>query len=117
MARNRPEKRRRPHIVQSRLSPEEAALVRDRAERAGISVSALIRHALLGQTPPRASRRPPADRRAVCRMIGKLGELAQALREATASGDLPRRNAQIEALHRDIADMCHACFDALGRRR
>ena len=46
-----------------------------------------------------------------------LGELARALRDATEAGDQARIADQIEASHRDIADMCFACFKALGRNR
>lgn len=116
MAQSGSESRHRRHIIQTRLSEEEVALVRARAERAGISLSALTRHALLGTPPLRASRRPSIDRQEVCRMIAQLGVLAQALRDAgTAEGEVPA--AVIEAAHRDIADMCHACFQALERRR
>ncbi|MGE3622795.1 MAG: hypothetical protein AB7H77_02820 [Bdellovibrionales bacterium] len=116
MAQSGSENRHRRHVIQTRLSDEEAALVRARAERAGISLSALTRHALLGTPPLRASRRPSIDRQEVCRMIAELGAVAQALRDAAAArDDVPA--AIIEAAHRDIADMCHACFQALERRR
>ena len=111
------EKRERPITLQSRVSETEAAAIRDMADRAGTSVSALIRHALLHQKPPRASRHPPINRKEISRLIGKLGKLAQAFREATDTADQQRTTALIEATHRDIADMCFACFNALGRNR
>ncbi len=82
-----------------------------------MSVSALIRFALLNQTPLRASRQPPANRKEISRLIGTLGEVTQALKDATDTGDQARLTAQIDATHRDIADMCFACFEALGRER
>ena len=117
MSQSGSEKRQRCERLQVRLSIEEAALVYAKADRAGMTPPALARYALLNEPPPRSSRRPPVDRAEVARMIGNLGALAQSLREATASGDQSRIASQIEATHRDIADMCHACFQALGRHR
>jgi len=115
--REKDKKRERPIILQSRMSEDEAALVRDQASRAGVSVSALIRYALLNQTPLRASRQPPANRKEISRLIGTLGALTQALKDAASSGDQTNIAAQIEATNRDIADMCFVCFQALGRDR
>ena len=111
------EKRERPITLQSRVSETEAAAIRAMADHAGLSVSALTRHALLNQKPPRASRQPPINRKEISRLIGKLGALAQALRQATDTADQAGISAQIEASHRDISDMCFACFKALGRGR
>ena len=115
--REKDKKRERPIILQSRMSEDEAALVRDQASRAGVSVSALIRYALLNQTPLRASRQTPANRKETSRLIGTLGALTQALKDAAIAGEQAQLSDQIEAAHRDIADMCFACFKALGRDR
>ena len=92
-------------------------MFRAQADRAETSLSALIRHAVLNQKPPRASQQPSAIRKDISRLVFKLGELARALRDATEAGDQARIADQIEASHRDIADMCFACFKALGRNR
>ena len=117
MAASGSENRKRQHILKSRFTDQEAALIREQADRAGVSVAALIRYALLDQTPPRASRQPPAIRKEISRLIGTLGGMTQALREATDAGDRARLADQIEATHRDISDMCFVCFEALGRDR
>ena len=117
MARSGSENRKRQKILLTRFTDQEAALIREQAGRAETSVSALIRHAVLNEKPPRASRQPSANRKEISRLIAKLGELAQALREATDTADQHRISARIEASHRDIADMCFACFNALGRNR
>ncbi len=111
------ENRKRQHILKARFTDQEAALVREQADRSGVSVAALIRYALLDQTPPRASRQPPANRKEISRLIGTLGELTQALRDASDASDQSAISDQIEAAHRDISDMCFACFQALGRDR
>ena len=117
MAASGSENRKRRHILKARFTGQEAALVREQADRCGVSVAALIRYALLDQTPPRASRQPPANRKEISRLIGTLGAVTQALKDAAATSDQARVADQIEATHRDIADMCFACFEALGRDR
>ena len=108
------ENRQRQIVLKARFSEEEAQLIKEQAKRAGISVAALIRYALLDQKPPRASRQPQIDNKQVSQMIGTLGTMAQALRDATASGEAKKLEKTIEATHRDVADMCYACFKALG---
>jgi len=113
---NRPTtKRKRPHIARTRLSDEELDAFETRAQRAEISLSALIRHAVLNQKPPRASRQPSADRIELARLNASLGDLAQALRDAAEGADQPALAALIEAAHRDIAAMSLDCRRALGK--
>jgi hypothetical protein len=106
------QKRRRPHIARTRLSDEELDAFLARAARAEISLSALIRHAVLNQKPPRASRQPSADRIELARLNATLGDVAEALRETQITGASP---LEIEAMHRDLADMRLAILQALGR--
>lgn len=117
MAGSGSENRKRQHIFKARLNDQEAALVREQADRAGVSIAALIRYALLDQTPPRASRQPPENRKEISRLIGTLGALTQALKDAADAAEQAQLSDQIEATHRDISDMCFACFEALGRDR
>jgi len=113
--RDKDKKRERPIILQSRMSEDEAALVRDQAQKAGVSVSALIRYALLDQVPLRASRSPTLDRETAARLLAELGQCASAFRQA-AQADNPQVNAAlIDAVHRDLADMRAVLFQALGR--
>ena len=94
------------------MSEDEAALVRDQAGNAGVSVSSLIRYALLDQSPLRASRKPAVNHEMAARLLGKLGQLAAALREAENVGS---NDALIEAAHRDLSEMRVVLFQALGR--
>ena len=109
-------KRHRPHTAKTWLSDEELALFLAQAARAETSLSALIRHAVLNQKPPRASRQPCASRKELARLNATLGALAQALREAAKTGDQAAAAARIDAAHRDIAAISHACLQALGKR-
>lgn len=106
------EKRERDIQLKARFNEAEATLVREQAARAGVSVAAVIRHAVLGQTPLRASRGPTIDQETAARLLAQLGQCASALRDAGDAGD----EAAIDAAHRDLADMRAALFEALGRQ-
>jgi Mobilization protein NikA len=116
MTRSGSEKRQRTVSLSVRLTPEEADLVRANASRAGVSVAGLMRYALLAQSPPRASRQPPLGRQDAARILGMLGRLAGALHEASRTAGARASHAEIEAAHRDLADMRAALFEALGRQ-
>ena len=64
------EKRKQTVIIQCRVSPAEKATIEARAKAAGMSVSQLVRSALLGYRPPRSK----ADREAI---VGLRGDLAK----------------------------------------
>jgi len=115
MTRSGSETRQRPHSLKARFNEAEAALIRAQADRAGVSVAALIRYAVLDQKPLRASRTPAASHEDIGRLLGRLGAIATALREAGADDRSPAQKALFEAACRDLADMRAACFEALGR--
>ena len=115
MARSGSEKRQREITLKARFNEAEAALVREQAERAGVSVAALIRFGVLNQTPLRASRRPVMERAEIARLIGNIGLLKSALMKAADGGPSERCRQEIEAACRDIADMRVALFEALER--
>jgi hypothetical protein len=115
MAGSGSEKRRRPVIRKARFTEQEAALIDEQAERAGVSVASVIRYAVLGQTPLRASRQPKISEETAARLLGKMGQLTSALRECAGAGDPAKTDPRIEAAHRDLAEMRVALFEALGR--
>lgn len=115
MARSGSEKRQRQIPLKARFTEAEAALVREQAARAGITVASLIRFAVLNQTPLRASRRPVMEREQVAQLIGNIGLLKSALMKAADGGPSERCRQDIEAACRDIADMRVALFEALER--
>ncbi|SPH17902.1 hypothetical protein DEA8626_01430 [Defluviimonas aquaemixtae] len=115
MARSGSEKRQRKTTLSARFNDAEAALVKERAARAGVPVAALIRHAVLAEKPLRKSRTPPLDRKIAAQLLGQLGVLATALREASVGNDRTD-DAIIDAAHQDLSEMRAVLFEALGRR-
>ncbi len=116
MAKSGSEKRQRQIALKARFTEAEAELIRAQADRAGVSVAALIRYALLNQKPMRKSRAPTVDHEAVAMILGKLGQLSTALKEcANAAQQSDSDRAVIDAVHRDLSDMRVALFEALGR--
>jgi hypothetical protein len=112
MARSGSDKRQRRIILKARFTEAEAALIAEQAERAGVSVAAVIRHAVLGQHPLRASRQPTVNHEAAARLLGRLGQIATALR-GQENGQT--RDDRIEAAHRDLAEMRTTLFEVLER--
>lgn len=109
------ENRERDIQLKARFNEQEAALIREQAARAGVSVAAVIRHAVLDQKPLRASRGPTVDQETAARLLAALGSYTSAFREAAGSAaDIDP--ALIEAAHRDLAEMRAALFAAMGRQ-
>ena len=115
MARSGSENRQRQIALKARFTEAEAALVRAQADAAGVPVAGLIRYAVLGQTPLRATSTPPADRQEVARLVAALGTLASDLREAAAHADDETASAAVIAAQRDLAELRVAVLRALGR--
>lgn len=115
MARSGSENRQRQVALKARFSADEAALVREQAARAGVSVSALIRKALLDLKPLRKQRAPTLDHVAVAQIVGRLGALKSALERAASTDAESASPALIDAVHRDLAELRALLFEALGR--
>src|SRR5687767_11877673 len=69
------ETRKRSVTLWTRVTPEEARQFEQAAEKAGVSVSSLLRHCALNTPLPRARPRSGADVQAVIRLMGRLSEL------------------------------------------
>jgi hypothetical protein len=80
-----------------------------------VSVASVIRYGVLEQTPLRASRQPKISEENVARLLGKMGQIASALRGCAGAGDPAKTDPRLEAAHRDLAEMRLALFEALGR--
>jgi len=82
------EQRHRNLVVTLRLSAEEGGLLRDRAQRAGLSVAGYLRQCALDAPPPRPPRRLSPDRRFGLLLLASLDRLHDALgRLGTVSPD------------------------------
>ena len=115
MARSGSGRRKRQRTLSARFNEQEAAAVREVADRAGITIAGLIRGRLLDGPQPRAMRRPSVNHEAVARLLGELGRVAEALRAASAAGSEHEYRALVAAALRDLAEMRVVCFEALGR--
>jgi hypothetical protein len=104
--------RQREITLKARFSQAEAALIREQADRAGLSVAAVIRHAVLAEKPLRAARRPSVNHELAAQLLGTLGLLAASLREAELAG---QNVMAIEAAQRDLAELRTLLFEAMGR--
>jgi hypothetical protein len=109
------EKRQRTTIVTMRINPQEAAAIRQIAQRRGESVSALMRSALL-QSRLRPSR---IDLQAVGRLLGQLGKIGSNINQiayhlnAGRPGD--RVEGSLEDALRDLSELRIVCLQALGK--
>lgn len=116
MAKSEKDKKRyRPIILQTRVTEDEAALVRTQAEKARVSVSALIRYALLDQPPLRASPAATVDEELGARLLASLGAVKAAMVQASQNTDSETCAAEFEAACRDLSEMRNLWFEAHGR--
>ena len=115
MAGSGSEKRKRKITLKARFTEQEAALVREQAARAGVSVGSVIRYGVLEQAPLRASRQPTINEETAARLLGMLGQHVSALRSAAASGSPSRCDDAVEASYRDAPEMRVLWFQAFGR--
>jgi len=113
MAESGTDTRRRKAMLAARFNEQEAEAVRQLADRAGLSVASLIRHAVLNVPAPRAARRPTADGQAVGRLLGELGRVRTALDGLAEGGQADP--CMVEDALATLAEMRIVCFQALGR--
>ena len=90
----------------------ENALLMTQIELAAVPISTYLKCAALNFPLPRAARRPTTNPEEVARLLGELGRLSTAFREAQ---DLTDHDAAETAL-RDLSELRLLCFDALGRK-
>ena len=113
------ETRQRGHLLRVRLTAEEQSAVEGAAERAGLTVGSYVRQTLLTAPPPRAVRRPVAERTALAQVlaaIGRVGGNINQLAHAVNSGQLRvPTTGTLERAQADISDIRAALMRALGR--
>jgi hypothetical protein len=122
------EKRQRTVIIQSRVGPAERATVQAKADAAGVSISELIRYAVLNYRLPRSR----IDRLAVNLLLNELqkiqGEMSKSgsnLNQLTHYANMERWQANSIAaaieehtqLIRTLEELRLACLQAVGSER
>ncbi len=113
------ETRSRTHIVAVRVLPEEAAIIAEAADRAGLAVGAYVRRMALGDAGPRAMRRPQVDKAELARLLGTLGRIGsnvnQMARVANSVGVAGPLGA-LQTMQKDLREVRDAILRALERR-
>ncbi len=97
------------------LSEEEAATIDAMADRAGTSVSSLIRRAVLNYPLSRARRRPTINQELAARLLAELQHVADGYRQAADATEPGKYDALLDAACRDLSEMRLALFQAMGR--
>jgi hypothetical protein len=109
------EKRRRRHVRKARLTDEEAAIFDEQVARAGVSDGELIRYAVFGTPPLRASRSPGIDTEMAGRLLGMLARYISEFKSAAAKGTPGACDEILAAANRDSAEMRALWFKVFGR--
>lgn len=116
MTRSGSETRQRSVILKARFSQQEADTIHAMAERAGLTLGALMRHALLNVPPPRAARRPSVELQAAARVLAALGKIGSNVNQLAHYAHLGKfHSEEIDMALRDLAELRIACLKALGQ--
>ena len=109
------EKRQRTTIVTMRISPQEAATIRQLAQSRGETVSAMMRSALL-HNRPRLTR---IDLQAVARLLGQLGKIGSNINQIAYHLNAGRPGDRVEGrlgdALRDLSEL-RTCLPAGARQ-
>ena len=107
----------RNRLINLRCTDHEHAGITSAAELAGFSVGAFLRLLALGDSGPRAVRRPPAERAELSRLLGELGKIGsnvnQIAKAIHTTRNLPSWS-ELAEIKADIARMRAAILKALG---
>lgn len=116
MNRTGSETRQRSQVITARFNEQEAQTLRAMAARSGLTVGALIRHAVLNIEPPRSARRPPVEINAAARVLAALGKIGSNINQLAHYAHLGRfQSNSIDMALRDLAELRTACLKALGQ--
>lgn len=94
-------KRQRGRTKTVRFTQEELTTVETLSSRSGLAVGAFLRAAALGDSGPRAQRRPPVDHQALRQILGHCGRIGNNLNQIAKhlnAGGQPEMEELREAL-------------------
>lgn len=112
------ETRRRNHRLTIRFDAEEAAAIKELADRRGLSPGALLRETLLNIPPGPGVRRPSANAQALARVLAALGKIGSNLNQLTRYANMGRTlESSLEETLRDLREMRLVLMQALGHER
>lgn len=116
MTRTGSETRQRSLVITARFSQQEARTLRAMAEQAGLTVGALIRHAVLKAQPPRAARRPPVELEAAARVLAALGKIGSNVNQLAHYAHQGKfHSEEIDEAMRDLKELRIAILKAMGQ--
>ena len=105
----------RPHRATLRLTEDERAVLEGRATEAGLSVASYLRAAALGQSGPRARRRPTVERAALIaataelnRVGNNVNQLARAINRGREADVLAETLAELRGVLAVVRDAFRA---------
>ncbi len=102
-----------------RFTKEEAEIVRQLAERTGLSAGALIRRALLNAPPPPSGHRPRVDIPAVDHLLVKLEPIGSNINQHAKHANMDRFDHG-ESIRQDLlsfGELRLPCLQAIGFER
>ena len=113
------DKRKRPRMFTVRFSEKEAGIIRQLAERTGLSAGALIRRALLKAPPPPPAHRPPVDIRAVNDLLGKLESIGSTINQHAKHANMGQfdHGERIRRELQSFGELRLPCLQAIGYER
>ena len=103
--------------ISIRCTAKDHAAIDEAATKAGLSIGAYLRSLALGNSGPRAVRRPPAERAELARLVGHLGKIGSNINQLAHAFNRDRivpGFPELLAIRRDIGEMRAALLKALG---
>lgn len=87
-----------------------------RVERSGLSVSGFITAAVFDQRPPRASRRPPVERKLLAQLLGEAARIRDQLHEVSLTDAGEHSALLIAQAVGELTAIRSALLKAMGRK-
>ena len=111
------EKRLRECILTIRLSDEERAALDASAGAVGLTPSSYARQLIVGGSPPRPVRKPPAERGQLARILGQLGKIGSNVNQLARSHNMGNGAdpAEVTAVRVTLDDIRALVLAAMGR--